>query len=280
MKDKASQAIFMDFNQSAREILRIMNDTQKNAARFNKQQGLLKWVLVLMLLAGFPFVFADFILGYNIFTFTLVAATLWVGAVVGFISLGRHGKPPKFGPKFDLSRTIFETVKDDISPKKTLIGWLDLTGAEQESKATRRKTSQSGQPIVYYRDEWLRLKAGLYDGNILRVSLIDRIKARRGYWKRGRISGKRKWKSGRRESRHQLQFSVSVNLDLYQIQPLQHGTSIPNSHFIIQEAEAGEGRLAIKAQTNASFDAWDVLNALRFGYDHLHQIGDSGKNEI
>jgi hypothetical protein len=54
----------------------------------------------------------------------------------------------QFGPKFDLVRTVFETIKDDIAPKRTLMGWLDLTGAREEaareasvSKAAHIQTS-------------------------------------------------------------------------------------------------------------------------------------------
>jgi hypothetical protein len=269
---KANQAIFMDFNQAPREILRVMDEARQSATTYIKQRrrwGLIFWLL---LLAGLPFFCADFAMGYNIFTFTLVGVTLWAAAMVGFIIRRRQGQPPKFGPQFDVTRAIFEAIKDDVPAKKTLIGWLDLTGAEQESKATRHKNSQSGQPIVYYRDEWLRLKTTLFDGNVLRVSLIDRVKARQGFWKRSRISGKNKWKSGSSQSRHQLQFSVSLNSDLYQAQPFQSGSRAPNSRFVITQADTASGRLEIKAETDEAFDAWDVLNVLRFGYDHLEVV--------
>jgi hypothetical protein len=210
-------------------------------------------------------------MGYNILTFSLITLVLWGGAIVGLILAARSGKTPKFGPKFDMIRTIFETLKDDVSPKRTMVGWLDLTGAEQESKATRHKKSQSGQPIIYYRDEWLRLKTRLYDGNVLRLSLIERVKARQGYWKRSR-SGKLKWRGGASQNEHQLKFAVSAAPGMYAIQPIAVGTTIPNSRFVIQEAETSEGRVVLNAATSAAYDAWDVLSAMRFGYEHF---GDS-----
>ncbi len=266
---KGTRTVFMDFNQSPREIVEVMDQAQEEAEKFNKQRKRWLWMLWLLFPAGLPFLGVDLAMGYNILTFSLVALTLWVGAVIGLIVVGRQGRAPKFGPKFDLARTIFEIVKDDVSPKRTLVGWLDLTGAEQESKATRRKTSQSGQPIVYYRDEWLRLKTCLYDGNVLRLSLVERVKARQGYWKRSRISGKHKWRSGSSQAQHQLQFSISVSPDTYEIQPIQAGQTIPNSRFVVEQAEAGEGRVVVKAAASTSFDAWDVLNVMRFGYDRL-----------
>lgn len=268
---KGNRTVFVDFNQSPREIVQVMNETQQNAQAFNRQRKKQKLLLWLLFPLGLPFVLADLALGYNICTFSLVALTLWISAFVGLILLARRGKTPQFGPKFDLARTVFTTLKDDVSPKRTLTGWLDLTGAEQESKATRQKTSQSGQPIIYYRDEWLRFKTSLYDGNVLRISLVERVKARQGFWKRSR-SGKHKWRAGRSDYRYQLQFSVSATPGSYDIQPLATGVKIPNSRFVVEQAEAGNDRIVLKAVTAETYDAWDVLNAMRFGYDHLQKV--------
>lgn len=268
---KGNRTIFVDFNQSPHEIVQVMNEAQQNAQVFNRQRKKQKLLLWLLFPMGLPFVWADLVLGYNICTFSLVALTLWISAFVGLILLGRRGQTPQFGPKFDLARTVFETLKDDVSPKRTMTGWLDLTGAEQESKATRQKTSQSGQPIIYYQDEWLKLKTSLYDGNILRVSLVERVKARQGFWKRSR-SGKSKWRAGRSEFRYQLRFSVSASPGSSDIQPLVTGVKIPNSRFVVEQAEAGDGRIVLKAVTAETYDAWDVLNAMRFGYDHLQKV--------
>jgi len=271
---KGKQAVFVDFNQAPREIVRVMDQARQDALVFSKQRR--RWALLLLALfpAGLPFFFIDAALGYNVCTFSLVSLTLWIGAIVGLVMLVRHGKAPLFGSKFDLARTIFETLKDDVSPKRTMTGWLDLTGAEQESKETRRKSSRSGQPIIYYRDEWLRLKAQLYDGNVLRMSLIERVKARQGYWKRSR-SGKNKWRSGASQQQYQLQVSISVSPDSYDIRPIPAGAAIPNSRFMIEQAEAGAGRVTLKAVSGDGFDAWDILNAVRFGYDHLQRANGS-----
>ncbi len=268
---KGSQAVFLDFNQSPREIVQVMDEAQQKAQDFNTDHRYWRTRLWLLFLAGIPFLAIDWAMGYNTCTFSLVTLTLWLGAIFGLRLLRRQGKMPEFGPKFDLARTIFETLKDDVSPKRTMSGWLDLTGAKQESKETRRKSSRSGQPIVYYQDEWLRLKTRLYDGNVLRLSLIERVKHREDYWKRS-LSGKYKRRYGSSEQQHQLKFSVSVNLDTYQIQPLEPVTSISDSHFLIEQAEAGEGRLVFKAATAKEYDAWDVLNIMRFGYDQLQEI--------
>lgn len=267
------RALFMDFNQSPREIVRVMDETRQKVKDHlvqRKRNSILLWLLFPL---GLPFVCADVALGYNICTFSLVALTLWAGAIFGLVKVRRQGKAPSFGSKFELARTVFDTLRDDVSPQRTLVGWLDLTGAEQESKKARQKTSASGQPIHYYRDEWLRLKTSLYDGNVLRVSVIDRIKARQSYWKRSR-SGKRKPRSGSSQSETQLEFSISVDTSRYSVQPFDRQvTVIPNSRFVIQQAEAGDGRVVFSAATSsAQFDAWDILNALRFGYDHIQPM--------
>jgi hypothetical protein len=264
-----ARALFMDFNQLPREIVRVMHEARQQASAFNAARRRRTRLLWLLFPLGLPFVCADAALGYNVFTFSLVALTLWLGAIVGLIVIRRQGKAAEFGPKFDLACTVFETLKDDVSPKRGLVGWLDLTGAEQESKKTRTKSSASGQPIVYYRDEWLRMKASLYDGNVLRVSVIDRVKARQGFWKRSR-SGKHKYRSGSSQSECQLEFSVSVDTGRYTLRSFDRQvTAIPNSRFVIRQAEASDGHLVLSAAAAGQFDAWDILNALHFGYDQV-----------
>ena len=265
-----ARALFMDFNQPPPEIVRVMDETLQKVEAFKtrrRRQLLLLWLLFPV---GGLFVCADALLGYNICTFSLVALTIWLGAIFGLILTRRQGKITPFGARFDLARTIFDTLKDDVSPKRTLVGWLDLTGAQQQSKQIRQKTSVSGRSVIYYRDEWLRLKASLYDGNVLRLSAIDRVKARQGFWKRGR-SGKRKYRSGSSESEYQLEFSISIDPSKYQVLPFDNlGQAIPHSRFIIQQAEAVDGRVMVNASTATNqFDAWDILNALRFGYEHV-----------
>jgi hypothetical protein len=79
-----------------------------------------------------------------------------------------------------------------------------------------------GFTIQRYRDEWMSLKAKLYDGNMLRVSALERVKIRKGYFKRGSISGKMKWKPAAvKEDRNQLQVRLSVNPQVYQLVPAQ-----------------------------------------------------------
>ena len=82
-------------------------------------------------------------------------------------------------------------------------------------------------PIAFYRDEWLRMKMSLYDGNVLRMTAIERAKARLGRWKTGRISGKRKWKPGGTVwARRELRVALTVNRDVYETLPIQPASQV------------------------------------------------------
>jgi hypothetical protein len=201
----------------------------------------------------------------------LVGFLLAGAAVVGLVRLWRN-RPTgeEFGPRFDAARSIFETLKDDVAAKRTFLGWLDLTGTEQESKIVQKRTSTSGMPVAFYRDEWLRMKMPLYDGNVMRVSAVGRVKAKLGRWKRG-SSGKTKWKPGGTVwNRNELRVAVAVNSEAYQVLPIQSGQV---GKFTVDASEADDVRLVLKADTNATVDGWDILHLLRFAYDHVKPRG-------
>ena len=188
-----------------------------------------------------------------------------VAAVVSIILLKRSQPSGKqFGPKFDLARAVFETIKDDISPKRTLMGWLDLTGA-QPGKIIRQGAGSSGMPIHYYRDEWLKMKMVLYDGNVMRVSALERIKARMGRWKR-----KGRWKPGSSASRNEVRVAITVNREAYEVLPLQAGQW---GQFVINARESSGERIVLDALTNSALRAEDMLWVLRFAYAHLKPRG-------
>ena len=330
----ARVALFFNFNEKPANIVHVMNDAVRKQAEFVKARGQRIWIVPLLLLAGLPFVYLDWLLGYNFFTFSLVALVLWGAAILSFILLIRNrsveaatpqaskgargycgwiialffvavfclpfsaalgaiqpallatvvaliaaivgtillkrSQPTgqEFGPRFDAARAIFQTLKDDLSPKRTLMGWLDLTGA-QPGKVVRQNTSSSGMPINYYRDEWLKIKMMLYDGNVMRVSVLERVKARMGRWKRNR-RGKSKWKAGGSASRNELRVAITVNRDAYDVLPLRTNQV---SKFLVEARESGDGRIVLDALTDAAINAQDILQVLRFAYDHLKPRG-------
>jgi hypothetical protein len=269
----AKQALFFNFNEKPVNIVRVMDDARRKQMEFARTRRWRMWILALLLPAGLPFICADVSLGYNICTFSLVALVLWGAALVGFILL-RRNRPTgqEFGPQFDVARTVFETLKDDVSPKRTLIGWLDLTGMQQPGKIVQQRTSSSGMPIAFYRDEWLRMKLPLYDGNVMRVSAIERMKARLGQWKTGHISGKRKWKPGGTVwARRELRVAVTVNRDVYEVLPFQEASQV--GKFLVDAKQSDDGRIVLTALADGAVGSWDMLQVLRFAYDHLKPRG-------
>lgn len=196
----------------------------------------------------------------------LVATIVMLVAALASIILLKRSQPSgkQFGPKFDLARTVFETIKDDLSPKRTLMGWLDLTGA-QPGKIIRQSAGSSGMPIHYYRDEWLKIKTVLYDGNVMRVSALERIKARMGRWKR-----KGRWKPGSNVSRNEVRVAITVNRQAYDVLPLQAGQY---GQFVINALESSSERIVLDALTDSALRIEDLLWVLRFAYAHLKPRG-------
>jgi hypothetical protein len=89
-----------------------------------------------------------------------------------------------------------------------------------DTKVARETKDPQDRTTQHFRDEWLALKAKLYDGNILRVSAIQKSKKRKSYWKRSRISGKMKMKPEKYKGAAQyLKVRIAVNPELYQIMP-------------------------------------------------------------
>jgi hypothetical protein len=220
---------------------------------------------------------AIFLAATGLFSFLAGNLLLVVGLVLAVVALAglirlwrRQPSGEAFGARFDAVHTIFETLKDDLAPKRTLLGWLDLSGAQQPGKVVRETASGSGMPIKYYRDEWLRMKMLLYDGNLLRVSAVERVKARLGRWKRS-MSGKSKWKpGGAPQARNELRIAVALNQKAYQVAPIQGGRV---GKFLVEIPQSDDGRLELRASTDAPIDGWDILHLLRFAYDHIKPRG-------
>ncbi len=259
----------MDFSDNPYELLQVMRDARAAAASFRSSQRWRRFWLLILFPLGIPFPAIDWLLGFNFFTFTLVTVALWSAGILGLLFLGRRQATPSFGPRYTIAETIFDVLKDDLPRQRPMSGWLDLTGGHQESKVIRKKKAPSGRPVVYYKDEWLRLKMRLVDGNVLRLSLIDRIKERQGYWKVSRISGKRKFKPGSEAVEHQVLFSVTVNDQAYGLQDFGRLSQIPGAGLAVMEASARDGRIVLRGGSNQLYDAWDVLKALQFGYERL-----------
>jgi hypothetical protein len=252
-----------------------------SAGRTTCSTNLMVFIVVGIFVAGF-FIFPWMIVSLVVSDGQLTLKSFWVALLIVFffvlvilyITLWRQrSRGIDFGPKFPVARGIFETLKDDVSPKRTFTGWLDLTGAQQPGKLFREKTSQSGMPVAYYRDEWLRLKATLYDGSLLRLSAVERSKARLGRWKRG-MSGKTKWKPGGLvQVREVLSLVVVPNPTTHQLSseiPTIHPeSSLQIGNYYIESLQAQDGRLVCDAVSYNPVDAWDLLQVMKYVHGYI-----------
>ncbi|MDQ3006838.1 MAG: hypothetical protein M3R47_15830 [Chloroflexota bacterium] len=179
-----------------------------------------RWVPLLILFGGLVLMAVDVILlllGYTSFVFVLGGLLLWAAALVMARNL-RKSDSQDFSPRYKGTKDILYTLRDDLRPNSTFLGHLDLTGALLPTKVARTAKDTQNRTTEYFRDEWLALKAKLYDGNILRISAIQKSKKRKSYWKTGRISGKSKLKPEKyKGSEHNLKVRIVVNPELYKI---------------------------------------------------------------
>jgi len=197
---------------------RFVADVQKTESAGDKW----RWVPLLIFFAGVGLICIDLfldLLGYFSFIFTLGGIGLWIAAIALAIGL-RKSDSHDFSPRYTGTKQILYTLRDDLKPQSTFLGHLDLTGTMLPTKVARSTKDTQDRTTQYFRDEWLALKAKLYDGNILRLSAIQRTKQRQSYWKRSRISGKMKMKPAKfKGSEQQLKLRIAVNPEVYNIVP-------------------------------------------------------------
>ena len=244
--------LYFTLNQSPQVILDVMGNVeqQTKGARGSWNRGCL--VTLGLLVVGLPFFFLDMVMGYNCLTFSLVGGILWVAAFIVGLRLLITGRAKVESDQYSAARTIIETLKDDVGKKGRLIGWLDLTGPQQKSKIFRTGRTSSGRTKTYYRDPWLQTKTKLVDGNLLRLTLMEQIKVKKGY-------------VAAREQR--LKARLVINPDLYHIRAFSQEeiqTSLPPARLDVQG-----GIINLAYAIGSKFDPWDVLNSLKYLYSHL-----------
>ena len=138
-----------------------------------------------------------------------------------------------------------------------------------------RETTDAYKRVTqHYRDEWLSLKAKLYDGNMLRLSAVRRAKVRKGYWKRSTVSGKMKWKSPKfKGNLQELKVRLSVNPQVYQISALHNlrpGAKV--GPYTVTLFDASTGVINFSARLfGDNVEAADILGALRAIYDVIER---------
>jgi hypothetical protein len=181
-----------------------------------------RWIPMMIFLAGVGLVVIDVILivlGYFSLVFTAGALFIWLAAFIMARSL-RRSDSHDFSPRYKGTKEIIRTLRDDLKPGATFLGHLDLTGSMLATKVAREAKDSQDRTTQYFSDQWLSLKAKLYDGNVLRVAAIQKSKKRKSYTKRSRISGKYKLKPEKFKGAEQdLKVRIVVNPDVYKIVP-------------------------------------------------------------
>jgi len=201
-------------------IMQGMDKLRIDAQKTEKIGDKWRWVPMLIFFAGIGLMLVDLILmllGYTSFVFIGGGLLLWVASIVMARSL-RRSDLQDFPPRYKGTKEILHTLRDDLRPNSTFLGHIDLTGAMLPTKVARSTKDIQDRTTEYFRDEWLALKAKLYDGNILRISAIQKSKKRKSYWKRSRISGKMKMKPEKfKGSEHDLKVRIVPNPEVYTI---------------------------------------------------------------
>jgi hypothetical protein len=213
--------VYISLADKPESIIQGMDKLKTDAQKTETAGDKWRWIPMLIFFAGIGLIMIDvvlWLLDYSSFIFILGGILLWIAAVVLARSL-RKSDLHDFSPRYNGTKQILHTLRDDLRPNASFLGHLDLTGAMLPTKVARTAKDTQNRTTEYFRDEWLALKAKLYDGNILRVSAIQKSKKRKSYWKTSRISGKSKLKPEKyKGSQQDLKVRIVVNPEVYKIE--------------------------------------------------------------
>jgi len=239
-----------------------------------------RWIPMVIFLGGLGLMAVDgllFLLGFTSFIFIAGGFALWIAAVIMARGL-RKSDTKDFPQRYAETKEILHTLRDDLKPGSTVNGHLDLTGAMLKTKVARETKDSRDRTTQLFRDEWLSLKAKLYDGNILRVSAIQQIKQRQPYWKRSRVSGKMKQKPAKyKGSQQQLKIRIAVNPDVYKIvhnDAFKQGDSAGIYQIAQLNTEGGIVNVLAVSQ-NEHIGADHILGVLKSTYSLLQRKASS-----
>jgi len=257
-------------------IMRGMDRFVKEVQLTEKAGDKWRWIPILIFFAGIGLMTIDGLLiffGYFSLVFSMGGVLLWIAAFIMARSL-RKSDSSDFSPRYKGTKEILFTLRDDLKPSTTFLGHLDLTGALLKTKVAREAKDTQNRTTQYFRDEWLSLKAKLYDGNVLRLSAIQKSKKRQSYTKRSRISGKYKTKPEKfKGTAHDLKVRIVVNPEAYKIvlnKDFKPGANI--GKYTISQLSTEDGMINVVA--SSPFDEVEqaqILNFLKSTYSLLQR---------
>lgn len=232
---------------------------------------------MLIFFAGIGLALVDvfiILIGYSSsFVFMGGGLLLWVAAIVMARSL-RRSDILDFSPRYNGAKEILHTLRDDLKPGATFLGHLDLTGSMLKEKVARETEDSQKRITQLFNDPWLSLKAKLYDGNVLRVTALQKTKKRKSYWKRSRISGKSKLKPEKfKGTQQELKVRIVVNPEAYIIKPNnQFSLNKDVGKYKIAQLDTEGGMINILAVSPFEEVAQtDILTFLKSAYSLLER---------
>ncbi len=281
-----SLPIYVTIGDKPRAVLAVFDSLLERQAEHKRQveahaQHVKKrrWVSLVLFLVALPCFVLDaligYVIGYSGFVFVLIGVFLVIASLFTLFMLRGRKRSKKlhdFPPNYQTARTIIHTLRDDAAPKGNFMGHLDLTGSQKPEKLRRTDRNLAGRKIEYYCDEWFQLKAKLYDGNVLRMTIMENSKKRVGYHKLSQ-SGKQKWKPAKMKYEQQIKVKVSVNPNAYDVvrtDLARPGTKI--GEYTVEKVQLDSTSIVFVASTpkNAS-GANDILGVLRLVYSQLQR---------
>ena len=257
-------------------IIRGMNKFVVDARKTETTGDKWRWIPMLIFFSGIGLALVDvliFLLGYSIsFVFVAGGLLLWVAAIVMARSL-RQSDILDFSPRYTGTKEILHTLRDDLKPGATFLGHLDLTGSMNETKVARETKDAASRTTQHFNDPWLSLKAKLYDGNVLRVSAIQKTKKRKSYWKTN-ARGKMKSKPEKFKGTHQeLKVRIVVNPEVYTIKPnADFSLHTDVGKYRVEQLSTDGGMINILAiSLHEEVEQEHILNFLKSAYSLLER---------
>jgi hypothetical protein len=276
MGKKEFTPVYVSIADKPDSIMLSMDRFVREVQKTEKAGDKWRWIPMLIFFIGVGLMAIDGLLilfGYFSFIFSAGGFILWIAAFIMARSL-RKSDSYDFSPRYKGTKQILYTLRDDLKPNSTFLGHLDLTGALLKTKVAREAKDSQNRTTQYFRDEWLALKAKLYDGNILRVSAIQKSKKRQSYTKRSRISGKYKVKPEKfKGTAHDLKVRIVVNPEAYKIvsnKEFRQGASI--GKYAISQLSTEDGMINVVASSPYDEVEHDqILNFLKSAYSLLQR---------
>ena len=277
---KDYQPVYISIADKPASIMRGMDKFVAEVAKTESAGDKWRWIPMTIFFGGLGIMAIDgllFLLGYRSYVFIAGGIAVWSAAVIMARGL-RKSDSKDFSPRYKGTKEILHTLRDDLKPDGTFNGHLDLTGAMLKTKVAREAKDSRDRTTQYFRDEWLALKAKLYDGNILRLSAIQRSKQRQPYWKRSSISGKMKQKPAKfKGSEQQIKLRIAVNPEVYNIvsnKTFRQGANV-GKYSIAQLSTEGS---IISVVANSPFEEIEpehILSFVKSAYSLLHRKASS-----